>query len=293
MILTCPECATGYFVDDAKIRPEGRAVRCAACGARWTAFPEPPLDLAPPPPPAAESEPESAEDRSLSELTGLDLPKAFRSRAENERRMRTAAITGAVWAGVAVVVLAIVGSAIVFRESVVRTFPRSASVYAAIGLPVNPIGLVIESVKVEPSLQDGHAAYAVSGVIRNVEDREVTAPPLRISLFNAQGKRVAGQIAMPADPRIPPGETRHFAVAILDPPFSSHDLQVDFADRMKRGPAATRPAKAGAAPTAAPTDLALRGPAATEVPAPPSAQAGPPPASAPAVPPGKAAAPHV
>ena len=37
MILTCPECATGYFVDDAQLRPGGRAVRCAACGARWTA----------------------------------------------------------------------------------------------------------------------------------------------------------------------------------------------------------------------------------------------------------------
>src|SRR5262249_12097839 len=37
MILTCPECATGYFVEDSQIGPDGRKVRCAACGARWVA----------------------------------------------------------------------------------------------------------------------------------------------------------------------------------------------------------------------------------------------------------------
>ena len=45
MILTCPECATGYFVEDGQIRPGGRTVRCAACGARWKALPEGPLEL--------------------------------------------------------------------------------------------------------------------------------------------------------------------------------------------------------------------------------------------------------
>src|SRR5258708_20035722 len=40
MILTCPECATSYFVDDSRISPAGRTVKCSNCGARWTAFPE-------------------------------------------------------------------------------------------------------------------------------------------------------------------------------------------------------------------------------------------------------------
>src|ERR1700761_103974 len=74
MILTCPECATSYFVDDSKVAPGGRTVKCSNCGARWTAVPEggggtaarggvkppapaparpppPPTPVAPPPPP--------------------------------------------------------------------------------------------------------------------------------------------------------------------------------------------------------------------------------------------------
>jgi predicted Zn finger-like uncharacterized protein len=261
MILTCPECATGYFVDDAQIKSSGRAVRCAACGHRWTALPEKPMELTPLAGEAALAALDIASaDTTEASLTGDDLPKAFRDRAEEARRLRRAAITGVVWAGAAVVVLALVGAAIVFREQVVRAWPKTASAYAAIGLPVNPLGLVIEQVRAEPSLQDGHATLAVSGVIRNVEDRAVIAPPLRISLTNAQGKRVAGQIADLANARIPAGETRHFLTAIFDPPFSAQDLQVEFA------PGAVADAGPGHAIPGAPpaAKLDLRGPTAPD-----------------------------
>ena len=45
MILTCPDCATRYFVDDAKLGGAGKTVRCAACGTRWTARAEPEAEL--------------------------------------------------------------------------------------------------------------------------------------------------------------------------------------------------------------------------------------------------------
>ena len=262
MILTCPECATGYFVEDGQIRAAGRAVRCAACGHRWTAYPERPLDLvsseaqgaiATRPAPEPEAEP--------APLTGEDLPRVFRDRAVEEKRMREAALKGAVWGGAALAVAVAVGLALVFREGVVRAWPQTASIYAAIGLPVNITGLVIEQVRAEPSLQDGHATLAVSGVIRNITDHPVLAPPLRISLFNAQGKRVAGQIAELGNARVPPGETRHFVTSIFDPPFSAVNggsLQVDFGLGAATTAAHMAPVQAPAAPPATPS-FSLRG----------------------------------
>lgn len=267
MILTCPECATGYFVDDAQIKPEGRTVRCAACGARWTAYPEHPLDL-------VSSEAEGGAAKPAEEaaqggpLTGEDLPRVFRDRAEEEKRQRQAVTAGVAWGAAAAVIAALLGSGILFREAVVRAWPQTASAYAAIGLPVNPTGLVIEQVRAEPSLQDGHATLAVSGEIRNIVDREVVAPPLRISLFNAQGKRVAGQIATLDNGRIPPGQARHFMTSIFDPPFSAANLQVDFAIGMRAPPGV---AHAATSPPATP-GFSLRGPAA---PAPPQFSAQP------------------
>ena len=144
--------------------------------------------------------------------------------------------------------------AVIFRVDVVRLWPRTASAYAGVGLPVNSLGLVIEGVRFEPSLQEGHAALAVSGMIRNIENEPVVTPPLRISLLNAEGKAVATKIARPADARIPPGETRHFAIALLDPPASAKELEVAFAPRepvnlnVKQGdPAPVAPKAAGPA----------------------------------------------
>ena len=259
MILTCPECATGYFVEDGQISGSGRTVRCAACGARWTATPERALELVPTADDAAQAK--SLTDETAAEtgaLTGDDLPRAFRTRAEEEKRNRQAAIMGAVWAGVAIVVAAVLGIAIVFRESVVRAWPQTASAYATVGLAVNPTGLVIEQVHAEPSLEEGHAALAVTGVIRNVVGRAVVAPPLRITLLNAQGKRVAGQITSFADPHIPSGATRSFRTSIPDPPFSAANLQVDFAIGAQSGSGSMQSAPA-ATPQA--SSVALRGPA--------------------------------
>lgn len=261
MILTCPECATRYFVPDDKVGASGRTVRCSACGNRWTAEGQADLELfVDPEAGALAKDADKSEETPVSDLPGEELPKVFRQKATNERRVREAATVGVVWAGMAVAVMALALGGVVFRGSVVEMWPRTASAFAAVGLDVNRVGLEIEEVAAEAALQDGHAALAVSGVMRNVEDRPVTAPPLRISLLNKAGKVVAVKLASPADPVIPPGETRHFALALLDPPTTAATLEVSF-DLTKgaKGETSKHPAPKGETKR-----VALRGEVGTE-----------------------------
>jgi predicted Zn finger-like uncharacterized protein len=251
MILTCPECATAYFVDETKIPPEGRTVKCASCAHRWTAFPEPAE-----PEVEAEPEPEVTAEEIEPEVMDVaadaaDLPKVFRAKAADSRKVREAATAGVVWAGMAAVLVVLVAVAAVFRLNVVTLWPKTAAAYAWVGLPVNSLGLTIEGVRAEPALQEGHAALSVSGMFRNVKDKPITAPPLRISLLNKAGKRLSTKIAQPADAIVPPGETRHFAIAILDPPASASQLEVAFAPEAARKGVALPKAGRVAAPQAA------------------------------------------
>ncbi|MFT4936778.1 MAG: hypothetical protein ACI9LT_003500, partial [Pseudoalteromonas distincta] len=75
------------------------------------------------------------------------------------------------------------------------------------------------------------------------------APPLQIRLLDKGGVAVATKIARPADPVIPPGETRHFAISLIDPPGAAADLEITFAEL-----------RAAAEPPEAPAELLdLRG----------------------------------
>jgi len=241
MILTCPECASRYFVDDSKVGSAGRVVRCAACGHRWTARNEDALDLFEEPSAAdlatepnltaldGATNPADDPDAPVSALPGEELPKVFRARADAERRLREAKTTGVVWGGMVAVMVLLLGGAWLFNMNVAKLWPRTAGAYAFVNRPVNTVGLVVENLKAEPTMEHGHAAVTITGVLRNITDHTVATPPLRVALLNGHDKRVAGKLAAAADPMIPPGQTRHFSVTLLDPPKTAKLLEIGFA----------------------------------------------------------------
>ena len=264
MILTCPECATRYSVPDEQLGSAGRAVRCAACGTRWTARAEEPLDLSPEPVFDAAAAEEPA---AVSTLAADELPKLFRDRAQAKLKERQAVANGVVWAGLAGVFALILGVTVILRQDVARIFPRAAGAYAMAGLPVNLVGLTIENQHAQPTLQDGHAALTITGALRNIRDKPIVPPALKISLLNVAGRPVAVKFADPAGASIPPGEARHFVVNMLDPPISATEVDITFAldaPRRKMVPAPAIPA---------PAKLSLRG--ATDATAPPPVAQGP------------------
>ena len=274
MILTCPECASRYQVEDASIPPQGRTVRCVGCGASWRAEAapvEPPLDLSLAEAVASPEEPAKP---------APSLPKKIRAKQEARQRTRKAAAAGVVWGILAATLVATVGAAALFRVEVVRLWPRTAGAYAKVGLTVNPTGLAPENIQAGPGLKNGRAAVLVSGVVRNVETRPHDPVPLRIALLDKAGKPLVRQVVTLPEGRLAPGQTRPFSATFFDPPSESANVQVEFDLDMvqPRG----KPAKLAEVPK-------LRGPAAPTLPPPlPPKEAEPLPASSPYALPAKA-----
>ena len=230
MILTCPSCATSYFTPDEAIGAGGRTVRCKSCKHTWRATLEEPLELSVSPPgvePASFAPRDEPPAESLAETPAPELPRAFRARAEQQRRVRRAATHGAVWAGLASVFVALIVSAWLFRVEVVETFPRAAAAYAMVGSPVNPVGLDFEAMAAKEA-PEHPGMVLVSGALRNVRDQEIVAPPVRVALLDAHGAEVGFKIIRIDAAPVLPGRVQGFAALIPDPGGHAADIGVNF-----------------------------------------------------------------
>jgi len=229
MILTCPSCATSYFAPDGAIPPGGRKVRCQSCAHVWHARADEPLELlasasAPTPP-----EPKAIEEALpvASETSAPELPKAFRARAEQQRRLRRAATHGVVWAGLASMFVGLLAAGWLFRVEVVDLYPRAAAAYAIVGSPVNPTGLEFEALTAR-AVADSPDMVMVSGALRNVRDREIVPPAVRVALLDDHGAEVGHALIRLEGAPVLPGGVQGFAALIRDPGAHGVDVGVDF-----------------------------------------------------------------
>lgn len=228
MILTCPKCIARYTVGEDAIPSSGRTVRCVSCGHTWSAKPESgqPSRKREPPPlfqgGASPTAPAPELDSVPPETEALDIEETFPNvdpvvpppRTPPRPRGPPPAL---VWTGLGAILALVAVAAALFRTEVVRMWPKTAALYAAAGMPVNGVGLVIDQVRLTPAVVDGRAVLGVSGRIRNERDHPAPAAPLQVTLVDNAGAPLGRLIARPVGD-LPPLETRYFSVVVRNPP---------------------------------------------------------------------------
>lgn len=130
-----------------------------------------------------------------------------------------------------VTLLVILGAALQWRLAVVRTFPQTASLYAAIGLPVNLRGLKFENVKSTGEFLDGASVLVIEGTIVNPTFKKLDVPRMRFTLRNAAGHEVYAWSALPSKTSIPSGGELPFRTRLAAPPSDGRDVIVRFFNR--------------------------------------------------------------
>lgn len=145
MRIDCPSCAASYDVPDTKLAGR-KTVRCVRCGHQWAPGPVPePADPPPPAPPSPPPLPDS--DRPDPERADSDWADRGRAQtAADPGRSRLASPATPppgrfglrlAWAASGLVLAMALAAAFVWRAEVVRVWPPSLRVYAALGLAHN------------------------------------------------------------------------------------------------------------------------------------------------------------
>jgi len=136
-----------------------------------------------------------------------------------------------VWPSVILALIATNAVLIGARGQVVRWVPQTASLYAAIGLPVNLRGLVFANVTTKKEIQEGVPVLLVEGTIVSAASRITQVSRLRFGLRDQAGNEIYSWTALPDRKALGAGETLAFRSRLATPPPAGADVVVRFFNR--------------------------------------------------------------
>ena len=166
---------------------------------------------------------------AVSEPVDIESVAARRKSPPRRTRRRRAPILA--WPSVILALIAINAGIIAWRTEIVGWLPQTASLFAAIKLPVNVRGLAFTDLAIRKETQDGVLMLVVEGFIKNETGRSASVPRLRFAVRNAQGVEIYAWISLPARSVIPPGAMLPFRSRLASPPPEAHDALVRFLNR--------------------------------------------------------------
>jgi predicted Zn finger-like uncharacterized protein len=132
------------------------------------------------------------------------------------------------WTALILVLLGFNVALIGARNEVVRYLPQTASLFAAIGLPVNLRHLTFEDVKISKEENDGVPVLTVEGTIASQSNKPVEVPRIRFAVRNATAQEIYAWTARPSRSILEPGQKLPFRSRLASPPAEASDVMVRF-----------------------------------------------------------------
>ena len=157
-----------------------------------------------------------------------DDVESYAARRERMRARRKQTRKSSRWTAIVLVLFAVNVALVGARDEVVRYLPQTASLFAAIGLPVNLRHLKFDNVHISKETQDGVSILIVNGTIVSTASKPVSVPRLRFAARNISGQELYTWTALPGRSILGPGETLDFNSRLASPPAGASDVMVRF-----------------------------------------------------------------
>jgi predicted Zn finger-like uncharacterized protein len=197
--------------------------------------PAPPAAIADAPSLVPGIEPASSDLPTGSESDEIENFTARRKRLQARRRQVRRSSR---WTALILVLFAFNVALIGARSEVVRFFPQTASLFSAVGLPVNLRNLKFENMRISKEAQEGLSSLVIEGTIVSVANKPTEVPRLRFAARDDAGQEVYAWTALPGRSILSPGEKMDFRSRFVSPPENAVDVMVRFSNAQDTAPGA-------------------------------------------------------
>jgi predicted Zn finger-like uncharacterized protein len=225
MLVDCPGCAKSYHIVEAALGPKGRRVACPRCDTIWFVGTQGSANenvLAIP----ATIEISAADTILRNSLKKPSIKGVARSQPRPLPKARSAFLKN-LCSGAALLAcgMAILG----FRAEIVRLCPPTAAAYAALGLPVNLLGLELRNLRTVSTHDGAEAVLGIEGEIANVGSGETEVPPIELTICDRDGDVLYSWTTKSQKRRLGVGEIILFRARLAAPPAGGHEVLARFA----------------------------------------------------------------
>ena len=157
----------------------------------------------------------------------------MRERKERKQSRRRFWNVMLIWLIPLLLIAALAAAAYYFRQDIVNRFPKSASLYQAVGIEVSAPGLTLTPPITRYAQIDGKAVLIVEGTVRNVSNEPLTSPLIALSLHNSSGQNVAEWKVELEAPRLMARAAANYLSQYPAPPLDAVELRSRFANELQ------------------------------------------------------------
>ncbi len=231
MLIKCPKCRSIYDIPDNTIPDEGLKMRCSECLEIWTGYPEDALKKV------------SSSTKSIQKMfkhISKDTTDLFINNQELPQKIEKIRIVNTnkknYTTNILMILLSVLSAfALMYtlRYDIVKFIPQMETIYSKMNIKSIPYGTDLEfnNINSEEFIENNISKLKITGMVTNKGKYITEIPPVKIEIFNKNGKILFSHIEKLPLPRLKAGYNILFSKTINNPTPLAKSIYVTFEDK--------------------------------------------------------------